>query len=212
MIEWNIQPRSHACRSCGHAFQQDEPLHTLLFEVRSDLERLDVCDACWQGQHAQGSNHRRGFVSHWVSRYEPPAPPPPEPIRRENAESLLRKLVACNGAEHAASAFILAVMLERKRLLKVKAQREENGRRILWYEHVRTGELFALPDPQLRLDQLEVVQREVARLLEQGLPEPAARESTPAAALADEESTAVATPSLATSPTPSVSASEVPSA
>ncbi len=185
MIEWNIQPRSPACHSCGRAFQPDEPLHTLLFESRSNLERLDVCEGCWQSQHAQGSNHRRGFVSHWVSRFEPPAPPPPEPIRKENAESLLRKLVAGNAPEHAASAFILAVMLERKRLLKVKARREENGHRVLCYEHVRTGELFILPDPQLRLDQLEAVQRDVARLLEQGLPDPA-QTSPPAATPAGE--------------------------
>jgi hypothetical protein len=64
----------------------------------------------------------------------------------------------------------LAVMLERKRLLKAKAQTTAEGRRTLIYEHARTGEVFTIPDPNLQLDQLEVVQRDVARLLEQGLP------------------------------------------
>lgn len=178
MLEWNIQPRAHACQHCGHAFQKGEPLHTLLFDERQGYQRLDVCDTCWQTQHAQGSNHRRGFISHWVSRYEPPPPAPPEPIQKETAESLLRKLLARHAPEHAGSVFILAVMLERKRVLKVKAQPREDGRRMLIYEHARTGEVFAVADPELRLDQLDAVQREVARLLEHGLP----AEPAPAAA------------------------------
>lgn len=214
MLEWNIQPRAHACQHCGHAFQKGEPLHTLLFDVRQGFQRLDVCDACWQAQHAQGSNHRRGFISHWVSRYEPPPPAPPEPIQKETAESLLRKLLARNAPEHAGSVFILAVMLERKRVLKVKAQSREDGRRVLIYEHARTGELFAVADPELRLDQLDAVQREVARLLEHGLP----AEQTPAAARVEEASAAPSStePVLETSPTgepataPPVPASEQP--
>lgn len=170
MLEWNIQPRAHACHDCGRAFKKGERLHTLLFEVRQAYRRLDVCEGCWQSQHAQGSNHRRGFISHWVSQYEPPPPAPPEPIARENAESLLRKLAARNTPEYAGSVFILAVMLERKRVFKAKAQTRDNGRRLLIYEHTQTGEIFPIMDPELRLDQLDAVQQEVAQLLEHGLP------------------------------------------
>lgn len=170
MLEWNIQPRAHACQDCGRAFKKGESLHTLLFDERQAYRRLDVCEGCWQAQHAQGDNHRRGFVSHWVSQYEPPPPEPPEPIARENAESLLRKLVARHAPAFTGSVFVLAVMLERKRVLKAKAQTREGGRRVLIYEHARTGEVFPILDPELRLDQLDAVQREVAQLLEHGLP------------------------------------------
>lgn len=170
MSEWNIQARAHACQGCGRPFKNREPLHTLLFDERQAYHRLDVCEACWQAEHAQGSNHRRGFISHWESLYEPPPAAPPEPFQKETAESLLRKLVALNAPEHTGGAFILAVMLERKRILKVKAQMSEAGRRLLIYEHARTGDVFAIQDPELRLDQLDTVQREVAQLLEHGLP------------------------------------------
>ena len=33
------------------------------------------------------------------------------------------------------------------------------------YEHSKTGEVFVIPDPQLRLDQIEEVQMQVAELL-----------------------------------------------
>ena len=37
------------------------------------------------------------------------------------------------------------------------------------YEHVKTGDVLTIPDPNLQLSQLEEVQRAVAHLLEHGL-------------------------------------------
>jgi Ribonuclease-III-like len=57
-----------------------------------------------------------------------------------------------------------------KRLFKVKAQLNQNGQRAFVYEHAKSGDLFTIPDPNLQLDQLEEVQRDVGQLLEHGLP------------------------------------------
>jgi len=57
-------------------------------------------------------------------------------------------------------------MLERKRVLKqVKTEHNANGR-VLIYEQGVTGDVFIVPEPQLRLDELENVQNEVAQLLQ----------------------------------------------
>lgn len=57
-------------------------------------------------------------------------------------------------------------MLERKRVLKqVKTESRDGGRRVLIYEQPSTGDVFVVPDPQLRLGELETVQNEVAKLL-----------------------------------------------
>jgi hypothetical protein len=57
-------------------------------------------------------------------------------------------------------------MLERKRILKqVKTESSSDGTRVLIYEQGSTGDVFIVPDPQLRLDELETVQNEVADLL-----------------------------------------------
>ena len=169
MIEWNIQLRAHACQACQKPFADKEFFHTVLYDQKHSYERLDVCEACWNGQFSQGAADRKGFVSHWVSVYAAPPAAPPEPIGKENAESLLRKLIEQNDPTHPGARFILAVMLERKRLLKVKAQVTEEGRRIFIYEHPPSGDLFQIADPNLQLDQLEDVQRDVANLLEHGL-------------------------------------------
>lgn len=171
MIDWNIQTRSDSCQACHKPFENKQPFHTLLFDQKRAYERLDVCETCWGAQFSQGASDRIGFISYWQGIYMLPPPPPPEPIQKETAESLLRKLVASNDPLLAPARFILAVMLERKRLLKVKAQLSENNQRIFIYEHVRTGDLFTIPDPDLQLDHLEDVQQQVATLLEHGLPE-----------------------------------------
>ena len=86
---------------------------------------------------------------------------------------MLRKLVELNNPKHGAACFILAVMLERKRILKVKEQVQRDARRLFIYEHPATGDVFTITDPNLRLDQLDEVQRDVAQLLEHGLSAPA---------------------------------------
>jgi hypothetical protein len=56
-------------------------------------------------------------------------------------------------------------MLERKRVLKQVRTEIANGDRLLIYEHRENGDVFIVRDPQLRLNELENVQNEVAALL-----------------------------------------------
>jgi len=160
MTEWDIQPRADACTACQRPFAGKEAYHTLLTMDASGYARRDLCGACFA--HAA----REGVISYWQGEYKPPVPPPPEPIQKETAETLLRKLVESTDPSHAAARYILAVMLERKRILKHRdTVREDNGSELLVYEHARTGESFTIPDPKLRLDQLAHVQEEVTALL-----------------------------------------------
>jgi hypothetical protein len=172
MNEWNIQSRAHVCQACQRGFEDKQPYHTLLFDEKQEFHRLDVCEACWKEQYSQGAHERRGFISYWSGVYEAPPPAAPEAIQKENAESLLRKLIELNDPKYTAAGFILAVMLERKRLLKVKEQVMRDGQRIFLYEQPATGDLFTIPDPNLQLSQLDQVQKDVAELLEKGLNPP----------------------------------------
>ena len=180
MTEWNIQSRAHACEACGKSFSDKETYHTLLFDERADFRRSDVCQDCWQKQYSEGARERKGFVSYWHGVYCAP-PPPSDPIQKETAESLLRKLIELNQPQYIPAGYILAVMLERKRLLKVKEQLERDGQRIFVYEQPGTGDLFTIIDPRLQLNQLEAVQRDVAALLEHGLNPPSAAGTQPPA-------------------------------
>jgi hypothetical protein len=173
MNDWNIQSRAHACEACGKPFADKQQYHTLLFDEQSAFRRSDVCEPCWQKEDRAGVRQRQGFVSHWQGVYQSPSPSS-DPIHKETAESLLRKLIELDDPRHVPSGYILAVMLERKRVLKVKEQFARDGRRVFIYEQPKTGDLFTIVDPNLKLDQLEQVQRDVAALLEHGLNAPVA--------------------------------------
>ena len=168
MNEWNIQSRAHACEACGQPFADRQVYHTLLFDEPPELRRSDICEACRQKQNAGDARSRAGFISHWQGIYEAP-PPVSDPIHKDTAETLLRKLIEQNDPRYAPAGYILAVMLERKRVLKVKEQIVNDGKRVFIYEQPGTGDVFTIADPDLRLDQLEAVQRDVAALLEHGL-------------------------------------------
>ena len=170
MNEWNIQSRGHACSACQSAFADKQVYHTLLLDGSPDLLRSDVCEPCWQKQTADNANPK-GLISRWQGTYEAPAPVA-EVIQKETAETLLKKLIEQNDPRYIPAGFILAVMLERKRILKVKEQIIRDGKRTFIYEQAKTGDVFTITDPDLHLNQLEQVQRDVAHLLEHGFSSP----------------------------------------
>ena len=179
MNDWNIQSRAHACEACTQAFTDKQPYHTVLSEERAELRRIDICEKCWQNTFSATASGQKNFISHWQGVYEAPPAAPVDAIQKDTAETLLRKLIEQNDPRYAPAAFILAVMLERKRILKVKEQIVRDGRRVFIYEQPRTGDVFTIADPDLHLDQLEAVQRDVAALLEHGLNPPQIPIETP---------------------------------
>jgi len=158
--DWPIKHRADACAKTQRPFEPGEQFYTLLFREGDGFRREDLSEEGW----AQRNENIQPF-SFWKSRYEPPPAQPPEALPKENAEELLRRLLAQKDAANANACFVLAVMLERKRVLKQIKTDETEGRPELIYEHVKNGDVFIIPDVQLRLDELEHVQHEVSALL-----------------------------------------------
>ena len=158
--DWSIQHRSEQCAATGRPFVEGENFYALLFHDAAGYRREDFSEGAFKAR-----NDNVQPFSLWRSKYEGPPPPAPEPLARQTAEDLLRRYMAEESAHHAAARFLLATMLERKRLLKEVETRRENGALIRIYEHTKSGEVFVVSDPQLRLDELAAVQHEVAALL-----------------------------------------------
>lgn len=169
MFEWIIQSRAHQCQLTGKTFANGEAYHTVLLDAKTGFERLDLSSAAWK-EHGAEINQRPNFVSHWIGTYVASPPVTPDAIRKDDAETLLRALLERKDERFTPATFILAVMLERKKVLRVKSQLRENDRRVLVYDHVKTGDIFLIKDPELQLAQLDAVQHDVAHLLEHGLP------------------------------------------
>jgi hypothetical protein len=158
--EWEIKARSRQCARTRETFENGATIYTLLFRDRVGFKREDISETAWQ----QIKENVAPF-SFWKSKFQAPAPAAPEAMPKESVEELLRRLVSEDLPEHSNTRYVLAILLERKRTLKQVDIRETAEDKILIYEHVKTGEAFLIPDPRLRLDQLESVQQEIYSLL-----------------------------------------------
>jgi hypothetical protein len=159
--DWEIKSRGHVCSRTGREFVEGEFFYTLLYREGDGFRREDLCEEAWNAR-----NDNVQPFSFWRSKYEPPAPPPPEPMKKDDAESLLRRLVAGQDPAHINAQYILALMLERKRVLRPVESQDDD---ILVYEHVQTGETFVLKNPHLSIERIPEVQREVSELLAGGI-------------------------------------------
>lgn len=158
--DWDIKARGHLCAATGQPFADGQPLVSCLVRCEEGIERRDYSESGWSGAQ------RDSVVSYWKSVYHAPPPPAPEPLKKETAESLLRQYMAKDDYSRSKAIYILALMLERKRVLvEQDVQTREDGSKIRIYEHKKTGEVFTIPDPMLKLTELESVQREVEDLL-----------------------------------------------
>jgi len=160
--DWDIKSRSDACTACSTAFADGQPYLSALLLGETGYERADFCEDCWKKSEAVLSPY-----SSWQGTYrKPPAAGDSEPLRKETAESLLRKLIEDEDPQNEGVIYILAVMLERKKLLVEKdVTVDDIGTVHRVYEHRQTGETFLILDPRLKLDALEDVQTRVIEML-----------------------------------------------
>jgi hypothetical protein len=158
--DWNIRMRAEACDATGKPFAEGEIFHTALYREGDGFLRRDLCEEAWNVLTADPQSAPP--FSSWRSKFEPPAPPAPEALPKDDAEGMLRRLLESNDPAHANTRYLLAVMLERKRILRPQPSEEAT---LLVYEHAKTGETFLITDPRLSLADLAAVQEEVSALL-----------------------------------------------
>ena len=155
--EWEIKSRAHCCARTGKQFGQGEYFYTLLFRDGEGFRREDISEEAFANR-----NENIQPFSFWRSKYEARASSAPEPLPKDDAESLLRRLIANQDPASANARYILALMLERKRILRPVESRDAG---LLVYEHAATGETLVITNPQLSLENIPAVQNEVYGML-----------------------------------------------
>ena len=75
---------------------------------------------------------------------------------------MLRRLIDENDPNSENARYILAVMLERKKILLPTDVKKEKKAMMLFYEHHKSGEVFIIRDPVLKLDEIDKIQEEVS--------------------------------------------------
>lgn len=158
--DWEIRNRADTCRATERKFLDNEPFFSRLVLTPEGYVREDYSTGAWT------DGLKSGAISSWKSVFRAPPPPKADPVKKEDIETTLRDLMAKGDPASLNAIFVLAVLLERKRVLAEKdVQLQPDGRKLRVYEHKLTGEAFVVTDPELQLSQLEAVQDEVVAIL-----------------------------------------------
>lgn len=164
MVEnYSIKSRSHRCNLTDAPFQEGDAFVAAIFpDPESDgYLRRDFSLAAWTD--AQESETPFSF---WKSHYKPPVREEETRVTSRDPETLFAKLVEDN-EEHTENArFILAVMLERKKLLRETDTQQLPNALLRIYEHRKTGDVYIVKDPQIALADIDNIQEEIHRLLD----------------------------------------------
>jgi hypothetical protein len=165
---WSIRSRAHVCALTGRSFEDGESFHTAIYfdPDENGYVRRDVCAEAWAQEVEQ-----RKPVAAWKTLYSRVlAEVKPEIAPKESAQALLQRFIEDGDPRTENARYILALMLERKRQLHQTAEKEIDGAKMLFYENRKTGEIFIVRDPELRLNEIADMQDEVATLLAFGGP------------------------------------------
>jgi len=162
-MELNLQPRAQACLVSGRPFAEGERVASLL--VRGADGALSRCDVLAE---RVGEFTPPGFVvCRWARVFKPEA-------RAENAERAL-KFTAENlfltladpatepSPESARLVQFLALMLERKKLLRARGRSADGAHNL--FEHLRTKQLYEVPAGELTPEFFAAIQAQLGALV-----------------------------------------------
>ena len=160
--EWNIRSRGHECSICGKPLVDKTPMVSALKETTGGYERFDCHPECWKAMERDWEP-----FSFWDGLYLAPVKEAKsEPLKKEDAGELLRQLITMDDPAMKNVIYVLAVMLERSKILVERDQKEQADgtiRRV--YEDRKQGDTFVILDPRIRLENLAEVQGQVIALL-----------------------------------------------
>lgn len=161
---WHIKSRTHQCAVTGQAFEDGETIIAAIFPDpdSSGWLRRDYSISGWADRPAEEGEK----FSQWKTIYHAPVSQEKVEVTKESPLDLLRRLVDEDEEHTDKVRFILAVMLERQKILVEKDTQPVPSGILRVYEHRKEGDVFLIRDPNVALDQVEEVQQEVIALLE----------------------------------------------
>ena len=162
---WHIRSRARTCAVTERPFNDGETIITALFPdpESSGYVRRDFSVEAWENRDEDSEKP----FSQWRGKYVPPVDHSEEdPMKKLSADELLARLVEEDEDHTENTRYILAVMLERQRILRETDNQRTADGIIRVYENRKNGDVFIVRDPNLPLDQIEAVQNEVMTLLE----------------------------------------------
>jgi hypothetical protein len=150
--------RAEACSACGHAFDPGEPIRAYLYESPKGYERRDYCANCRPPDEPFA-------IGSWRTRRPEPAPKKVQPFDREAIYGFFERLHDADTPEKQQLRFVLALLLWRKKVLKLDHSEATAGGEVWHFVVPSTGDEHAVDRPDLEEEQLERLGEQLEQLL-----------------------------------------------
>jgi hypothetical protein len=178
-MELNLQPRASSCFVSGQSFREGDRVASLLVRTDSGITRYDALES------SAASVAPEGFVAcRWVQVFRPQlVDENRERTLKLTAETLFLTLADPSTEPTPESDRLvrfLALMLERKRLLRPRGKTQDGMREI--FEHARSKQMFEVPSIDLSPKFVTAVREQLSVLV--GEPKAPETNSAQAASIA----------------------------
>jgi hypothetical protein len=160
VAQYNIGRKQETCVSCGKEFADGEEVISCVFREGDGIGRADLCTTCW----AEGGAPEH--FSSWRRKVEKEAAP--RRFDGRAALELFRVLVDSEEQQDADTAYILALLLMRKKIFELVRAGSEEGVKTMVLKLRSGAEEFRVVDRSLTEDRLEEVKNRLESIFEGG--------------------------------------------
>ena len=158
--DWRIGKKGRACAACAKPFPYDTPFHSAIFFEGENFQRRDLCAACFTAKAAAEPPY-----SSWTTTL-----PKPEDRHRVFdlglAAEFLRKLASEADPARAPLAHLLALLLVRKRAIRLLDLPADAGGPRARIEFHDGREPLEIPAPPLTEANVPALREELGHLLD----------------------------------------------
>lgn len=156
--DWSMPHRTESCASCGRGFEIGETFRAFLYEAEAGYERRDYCAGCVPPDAVTP-------LGTWKTRRPQPSVSRARQFDREVTCSFFERLEDPQSPQQLQLRFVLALLLWRKKILKLERTLEAGGREIWEFHAPRNDVLHRVERPTLDEEQLEELSTQLEHLL-----------------------------------------------
>lgn len=159
-MEWDIEKSRRVCAACETTFEEGCEFFGALYDRDEGYERRDFCLDCWPPDEEP--------FSYWRTRIPRKDEPKHPPIDYQRLLEMFLRLEDSESEKRRRFRYILALMLMRKKLLKLEGFGRRGEVAVMRVKPTGEEDIVEIPEPELTEEEMLHLQDELIVLLETG--------------------------------------------
>jgi hypothetical protein len=160
MAQWKIRRRQGECSACEHVFEDGERHASLLRIDGDELQRGDLCDACWAAHETGGDDLIWWFTHHEENKKRTLA------LDLATMERLFMELADRDTDQLKEVRYLLCLLLMRKRRLKLERVKRVKGAELLVMRRPRRKEQLEVQVFDFNAERMDELRTRLQEVLE----------------------------------------------